>query len=105
MTAMIYSSKKLTVMTLPVFPAKIKSVAKQNRRTVHLPAEAVRRCIQSRVLRSRCLLAAMFNPDNPLDAICYDFPASIRPELVEGFVLQRKWFDKLTTNGLMDYPG
>jgi hypothetical protein len=57
--------------------------------------------------------ACGFNPDNPLGAICYDFPASVRPELVEGFVLQRKWFDKallsevegLTTNGLMDYLG
>jgi hypothetical protein len=54
-----------------------------------------------------------FNPGNPLGAICCDFPASVRPELVEGFVLQRKWFDKallseaegLTTNGLMDYLG
>jgi hypothetical protein len=49
--------------------------------------------------------SSVLNPDNPLGAICYDFPASVRPELVEGFVLQRKWFDKLTTNGLMDYLG
>ena len=43
------------------------------------------------------------NPSNRLGAIRYDFLASVRPELVEGFVLQRKWFDKLTTNGLIDY--
>ena len=36
----------------------------------------------------------IFNPDNPLGAIRYDFLATVRPELVEGFVLQRKWFDK-----------
>jgi len=41
-------------------------------------------------------------PNNPLGAIRYDLPVSVRPELVEGLWLRSWWFDKLTTNGLMD---
>ena len=31
----------------------------------------------------------LFNPDNPLGAIRYDSPSTVRPELVEGLVPQR----------------
>jgi hypothetical protein len=46
-----------------------------------------------------------FNPDCPLAKIQHDFTVSVRPERVEGLVLTGWWFDRLTTNGLMDYLG
>ena len=39
--------------------------------------------------RLRPLNLPFLNPDNPLGAIRYDSPSTVRPELVEGLVPQR----------------